>query len=86
MVMNFWQAQREAKTKTALYIGIFIVLTMIAAALAEAAMRIFARDSYGYLPFLCRIRLPRGYFPCRRIQLHELFAVRRKLCGRIARR
>jgi len=51
MAMNFWQAQREAKTKTALYIGIFIVLTMIAAALAEAAMRVFAGDSYGAPPF-----------------------------------
>lgn len=47
MVMNFWEAQRQAKSKTALYIGIFIVLTVIAAALAEWAMRIFAGDSYG---------------------------------------
>jgi len=47
MVMNFWQAQREAKSKTAIYIGLFIILTLIASALAEWAMRVFAWDSYG---------------------------------------
>jgi heat shock protein HtpX len=47
MVMNFWEAQRRAKSKTVLYVSIFIVLTLIAAALAEWAMRIFAADSYG---------------------------------------
>lgn len=47
MAMNFWEAQRQAKSKTALYIGIFIILTLIAATLAEWAMRIFAGDSYG---------------------------------------
>lgn len=47
MAMNFWEAQRQAKFKTALYIGIFIVLTLIAASMGEWAMRIFAYDSYG---------------------------------------
>src|SRR5947209_186782 len=47
MAMNFWEAQRQAKSKTALYISIFIVLTLIAGALAEWAMRVFAWDSYG---------------------------------------
>ena len=46
MVMNFWEAQRRAKSKTALYIGVFTVLTLIAALLAEWAMRLFAADSY----------------------------------------
>lgn len=47
MVMNFWEAQRKARSKTALYLAIFIALTLIAAVLAEYAMRIFAADSYG---------------------------------------
>jgi heat shock protein HtpX len=47
MAMNFWEAQRRAKSKTALYIGVFTILTLIAAAMAEWAMRTFAFDSYG---------------------------------------
>lgn len=47
MVMNFWEAQRRAKSKTALYLGIFTLLTIIAATLAEWAMRIFAAEDYG---------------------------------------
>lgn len=45
--MNFWEAQKRAKSRTALYLSIFIALTLVAAALAEWAMRIFAWDSYG---------------------------------------
>lgn len=54
MVMNFWEAQREAKSKTALYICIFVLLTLVAAALVEWAMRSFAWDSYGdpEIPFV----------------------------------
>ncbi len=47
MAMNFWEAQRQAKSKTALYLGVFIFLTIVAAVLAEWAMRVFAEDSYG---------------------------------------
>lgn len=47
MAMNFWEAQRSAKSKTTLYVFIFIVLTLLAAALAEFAMQLFAADSYG---------------------------------------
>jgi heat shock protein HtpX len=47
MVMNFWEAQRQAKKKTAIYVTIFIFLTLIASAFAEVAMRVFAGDSYG---------------------------------------
>lgn len=47
MVMNFWEAQRRAKAKTALYVSIFIALTLVAASLAEWAMRIFAANNYG---------------------------------------
>lgn len=47
MVINFWEAQRRAKSRTALYIAIFIILTFIAATMAEMAMRLFAEDTYG---------------------------------------
>lgn len=47
MVMNFWEAQRKAKSRTALYVTVFIILTLIAAFLGELAMRFFAGDSYG---------------------------------------
>jgi len=46
MVMNFWEAQRRARSKTALYTTIFIILTFIAAFLAEVAMRFFAGENY----------------------------------------
>lgn len=54
MAMNFWEAQRKAKTKTVIYVTIFIFLTLIASALAEIAMRIFAGDNYGNpdIPFV----------------------------------
>ncbi len=48
MVMNFWEAQRQAKSKTVLYATIFIFLTFVAAVLAEWAMQTFAGDSYGH--------------------------------------
>lgn len=48
MVMNFWEAQRKAKSRTAFYLAIFIFLTLVASFLAEAAMRYFGGDySYG---------------------------------------
>jgi heat shock protein HtpX len=47
MVMNFWEAQQQAKSKTILYVTIFIGLTLITAFLAEWAMRTFAADTYG---------------------------------------
>ena len=47
MVMNFWEAQRRAKKKTALYLFFFIFLTLVASVLAEIAMRIFAGENYG---------------------------------------
>lgn len=46
MVMNFWEAQRKAKSKTALYLFVFILLTIAGAFLAEVAMRVFAGDNY----------------------------------------
>lgn len=46
MVMNFWEAQRQAKSKTFYYLIVFFILTVIAATLAELAMRTFAGPSY----------------------------------------
>lgn len=46
MAMNFWEAQRRARSKTSFYVFIFMVLTISVAALAEIAMRFFAPDSY----------------------------------------
>lgn len=46
MAMNFWEAQRKAKSKTFLYISLFILLTLVASVLGEMAMRTFAADSY----------------------------------------
>ncbi len=51
MAMNFWEAQRHAKTKTTLYLVIFLLLTLTAAFMAEWAMRTFAMDSYGIPDF-----------------------------------
>lgn len=51
MAMNFWEAQREAKSRTALYLTVFVILTVVAATLAELAMRTFATDSYENPPF-----------------------------------
>lgn len=48
--MNFWEAQRRAKKKTAFYLFCFVALTLIVAALVEWAMRTF--DPEGYQPQL----------------------------------
>jgi heat shock protein HtpX len=50
MVMNFWEAQRQAKSKTFLYLSIFILLTIAAACLAEWAVREFAGEAYDHPP------------------------------------
>lgn len=44
--MLFWEAQKEAKSKTALYLAIFVLLTLAASVAAEFAMRTFAGDDY----------------------------------------
>lgn len=46
MVMDFWEAKRRARTLTTIYLGIFVFLTLITAAIAELTMRVFAGDSY----------------------------------------
>ncbi len=47
MAMDFWESQRQAKSKTTLYLGIFIGLTLLVSLLAELAMRLFAAPNYG---------------------------------------
>ncbi len=46
MAMNFWEAQKRARSRTWLYITFFIILTLFVAFLAEVAMRYFAADDY----------------------------------------
>jgi len=53
MAMNFWQAQKDAKSKTAIYLVIFTVLALIVATLAELAFRAYAGKNYNEpLPFV----------------------------------
>lgn len=46
MAMDFWEAQRRARARTAWYIIVFVILTFIVAAMAEIAMRTLAEESY----------------------------------------
>lgn len=46
MAMNFWEAQKRARSKTSLYVTVFIFLTLVVAVLAEAAMHYFGGKSY----------------------------------------
>jgi len=46
MAMDFWEAQRRARARTAWYIVVFVVLTIAVAIAAEFAMRTFAGEDY----------------------------------------
>jgi heat shock protein HtpX len=46
MAMNFWEAQRRAKSKTTFYVVIFIILTISAALCAEYLTRFLADTQY----------------------------------------
>jgi heat shock protein HtpX len=46
MAMNFWEAQRRARSRTALYLIIFVMLTFVVAFFAEMAMKTFAAPNY----------------------------------------
>jgi heat shock protein HtpX len=46
MAMNFWEAQKKARSKTSLYLTLFIALTVTVAVVVEYAMRIFAGPDY----------------------------------------
>ncbi|MDP1880741.1 MAG: M48 family metallopeptidase [Parachlamydiaceae bacterium] len=54
MAMNFWEAQRKAKSKTVLYLIVFVLLTLVASTLAEFAMREYAGEEYASsnIPFV----------------------------------
>jgi len=53
MAMDFWEAQRQARRKTTLYLTVFILLTLVIAALSEFALRYFAQGSYNPpIPYL----------------------------------
>lgn len=47
MAINFWEAQRHARTTTAIYVLIFSVLAILVASIGEVALRVLAPDSYG---------------------------------------
>jgi heat shock protein HtpX len=46
MAMDFWEAQRRARSKTSLYVIIFCFLTLAVAVMVEVAMRTLAQESY----------------------------------------
>lgn len=46
MAMNFWEAQRRARSRTTLFVILFIILTIITATLVEIGMRYYAQESY----------------------------------------
>lgn len=46
MAMDFWQAQKRARSKTAIYLGLFLLLTFTAAFVIEVAMRSLESDYY----------------------------------------
>lgn len=46
MAMDFWEAQRRARSRTAWYLIVFVFLTIGIAIGAEAAMRSFAGENY----------------------------------------
>jgi heat shock protein HtpX len=46
MAMDFWEAQRRARSKTAIYLTLFVILTIVVAIVSEWAMRALAGDSY----------------------------------------
>jgi heat shock protein HtpX len=54
MPMDFWEAQRQARSRTAFYITLFILLALVVAVLAELAMRYFMEGTYDpRIPWVC---------------------------------
>jgi heat shock protein HtpX len=63
MAMDFWEAQRRARSRTTLYVTIFIILTAGVAAAAEMAMRSLAEDSYHPpLPYVALVFMAITFF------------------------
>jgi heat shock protein HtpX len=46
MAMNFWEAQKRARSKTTLYLVLFVILTLAVASATEVVMRGFAGSDY----------------------------------------
>jgi heat shock protein HtpX len=46
MAMNFWDAQQKAKSRTTLFVLIFLILTLAVAVGAEMSLRFFVPESY----------------------------------------
>lgn len=46
MTMNFWEAQKRARSRTSLYVSLFVVLTLIVAIGAEMALRELDKGDY----------------------------------------
>lgn len=46
MAMDFWEAQRKARSRTTVYVILFVLLTLVMATFVELGMRYFAEDSY----------------------------------------
>lgn len=58
MAMNFWEAQRKAKSQTSFFVTIFVTLTFGIAVAAEWAMRFFAGPDYDPpLPYVAMVFL-----------------------------
>ena len=58
MAMDFWEAQQRARSRTAWYITVFVILTFLVASAAEVAMRTLAEESYDPpLPYIAIIFL-----------------------------
>lgn len=46
MAMNFWEAQRKARSQTTLYLCLFVLFTLIVATASELALRYFSQENY----------------------------------------
>jgi heat shock protein HtpX len=46
MAMDFWEAQRKARLRTAVFLILFVILTAIVSGLIEVALRYFAGEDY----------------------------------------
>lgn len=52
MAMNFWEAQRRARSRTTLYLVVFVLLTVLVAAIAEIAIRLADPEAFAEGPTL----------------------------------
>jgi heat shock protein HtpX len=46
MAMDFWEAQRRARKQTAIYLALFVLLTLAIALFIEIALRYFSKNQY----------------------------------------